>query len=612
MDPPPSPDQSFEKATRWVALLFFSFLLLLSWYYFKERTLCFDPSFYSFRLIQEKGFCIPHARWGASINQVIPLLFLKAEASLGTILRSYSMAFILVDMLIAAILLFGARSPYATWALMLTLCLGFRHDFFYATAELFQGMAFTVLLWPISEKILQGGSRLRTSLFVLLGFLVSFLASWHHQLTLFPVVFLLGLFLLYRKGYKNLPFLLLLSTSLLWFLLRITVFTWNYGKSQMPSVEDFVQHLPHFFSLPSWEYFKGFAIPALLPAGILFLAGTGFLLLKSRNILTLLFTLLFPLGFLILIVITYHAGESPIMYENHYTIFGFIAGVTACLTFKYEGVQGKRALWFLIPVLAYSTIMMERAHLPFTQKIAYNQRLIENMEGDPNRKYLIHVDHFQWDVGWVYWPLPFETLLLSSLENSSPSMTFSALSSPGQFKEMRKDPTAFLGPEWAPTWFWSHTLNQDHFQLPKTPYKVITTSSGGPVEKEQKEKIRIHPRRSYTLHKTRNICLITVDIINHSNDTLHAHDGPDHLSPKLSYHITGAREEYPEYFTLHTNLEMDLPPHDTIEQGVRIFPIVAQKAKRLRFDLITDKKWWNVDCPSVPVRPSCWNHITDR
>src|SRR5207249_4936463 len=102
---------------------------------------------------QDRAFDIELNRWGSVLSQALPLIFLKAGCSLQTFLRTYSVSFILIYYIIFLLITLVLKNERAGIALMLTLCLAFRHAFYYSTAELYQGMAWCVLIWALISKM---------------------------------------------------------------------------------------------------------------------------------------------------------------------------------------------------------------------------------------------------------------------------------------------------------------------------------------------------------------------------------------------------------------------------------------------------------------------------
>src|SRR5665213_671403 len=91
---------SDKQLIQLMGLLFFGFLLWLSWNYFNERMISYDSANYSLNIIQNKTFCLPHGRWGSICSQIFPLIALKPHCSLKTFLIIYSTSFIAIYYLI--------------------------------------------------------------------------------------------------------------------------------------------------------------------------------------------------------------------------------------------------------------------------------------------------------------------------------------------------------------------------------------------------------------------------------------------------------------------------------------------------------------------------------
>lgn len=459
-----------------IGIFFFGFLFYLSWIYYKERMLSFDPAFFSFRIIDDENFDVELGRWGSVISQWIPILALKQSCSLETFLRLYSVSFIICYYIFFLVITFGLNNYKAAIALMIALCLTFRHSFYYATGELYQGIALTILLWAIISPE-KNYSDKQKWIAAIISCLLIYVISYFHQLTFFTVLFVLFFELFYNKRYKDFPLLAVIAFALVWYVIRIKVLTTTeYEKSKMIDLQLIIEQLPRWKELPCYIYFKQFAKHYLFWfALVMSVVGIG--LLKKRNWITLFFTAAFPIGYLVLIFIIYHNGDSPVMYENYFTSLGLFAGV-GIVSLSFEKIKQKQ--WLLIIlclILVFNLKQVAGSHHVFTKRMDYIQRLTDYGRKQEKRKFLLDPGNYQWKYGWVAWTLPFETALYSSLAGPDSSVTVYVVEhNNAQVDTLKDKENIFLGPEWAITWFGSQNLDNRYFHFPSSGYEYLNTS----------------------------------------------------------------------------------------------------------------------------------------
>jgi hypothetical protein len=138
----------------YLGLLFFSTLLALSLYFWQERVIMVDAAFQIFCVIMEETLAIQVDRFSAAIVQFVPLLMVKNNVALPTILMTYSAAFVVYPMLAFVLLVAWVRNYRMGLALILFFGLLQVHTFYWIQSELIQGCVFSLFLlglysqWP--------------------------------------------------------------------------------------------------------------------------------------------------------------------------------------------------------------------------------------------------------------------------------------------------------------------------------------------------------------------------------------------------------------------------------------------------------------------------------
>jgi hypothetical protein len=491
--------------------------------YFLERMASYDPAFFSFLMLDSGSLESVLGRHGSWLSQILPWLALKGGASLETFLRAYSLSFILLYVLFFVVTLFMLKDKQAALAMIITCTVGYHFSFYYSTAELYQGLALCCMLWALIRKL----DTLKTSRIIWVSGLSLCLTIWislYHQLHIIPITFLLMMegVKLYKKAALKRWFVPA-GLMLLWLLVRVLLFEKSsYEMARMVTLDDFRVHLPYLYKLPSTLYFL--AEFDELPALVLSILLAGVLLVLRKNGLKALIFGAFSAGFLVLVLVTDHDGQSPVMYENYYTVFGFFSAIViAEVLFDSSKERTARILSTCVAMLlVLGLVQIERGHRPFSVLVDHYQKRTERMVDRGIHKAIMHVDHHPWSFSWMSWSTPFSAALISSVLNDGATATIYPSTDPAGMLANRNAGNTFLGPEWEPYWFTSDNLNK-RVNLPDQPYVNMTTIDPlGDARARLRDSIRLEVLQDTLQTDYGPKTYVPVIVINESSDTLHA------------------------------------------------------------------------------------------
>jgi len=589
---PGRPDRvpgAWRAPEAWGGLLFLLVLLLLAWRHHVERMACYDPAFFSWLIIDSGHPEAVLGRLGSWPTQVLPLAVLHLGGGLESVLRAYSVSFILLYLVLFLFVLLVLKDRVAAVAFPLVLGPAFRHAFYYSTAELYQGLALAVVLWALLRRLLETGDRGRPAQWGWLVVLTAWL-SLYHQLLVFPLLFMLGYECLRRGLWTDRAYLLGAALLLALFAARIVLLTNStYEQDRILDPGTFLTNARWIRWLPSTRYLleHGMAFKALMVLA----ASVTLALAWTRRWALLAWTGGLSIGFLVLILVTYHDGESPLMYENYYTLFGFFGALPFADLFFDAGDRWKRArqvLFFLLLVLSARQIVQGRTL--FTEKVRFADRITSQLRAMGVRKAIADKDHFPWPYGWVSWAAPFETALVSALHGPDSVVTVFYVEDPGAFKGMLDEPGLFLGPEWEPVWFGTQNLRQRMFRFPEeAPYVPITTMRpGGLTATVPRTGLELVPHQAVVHAGRERIVVTEIQVHNRSDDTLHARTSRDEPL-RLVCRTMGPGGATP-VAERWTELEMDVAPWSSLRQGL----VIDRPAQRGRHVV-------EVDIPGGPT-----------
>ncbi len=581
----------------WTGLGLFAFQLLLAWRFFLERTATADSAFFSFLLIDSGLPVEALGRYGSWPAQLPALLLIHLGASTDVVLRTYSLSFVVIDVLVFLVLAFRLRDREAMLVLPLVKTVAFHYTFYYGISELNQGLTLMVLAWALLKRWLDGAGR---------GWAAGLIAlvvwsSFYHQLLVFPLAFVLAVESVRRSAWRDRRLWTAALVLVGWFAVRILVFTRSsYEAQRMPSVQELIEHGSALWTLGSTQHllqvfpkFKAFLLLAVITVAVS---------LWRRSWLLLVGTVLTSTGFMVLVLITDRDGASPNIYENYYTVQGFFWAVLfAVVAFSWRTRMPAVPAAQLL-VLALGCMQVWRAHDLLTAHVRYAQRITGTLRDRGAVKAVADLRNFPWTYAWGQWPLAMETLLASSAEGPGMAATVFACEDATPFDSVMRAPHTFLGPTWDPTWFTTDHFPKAQFHLPRQPYvRMNTVMHDSLADRFRPSDVVIEPvERTVTLAHDR-YTVVEVRVTNRSAYHLGSllSDG---APLRLSYHLQDANGEPLMWEGVRSPLEIDVPPGASHVQGLVVERPERRGTYRLIIDVVQDgRRWWGVDAPLTVI-----------
>lgn len=496
------------------ALLVFAVMAFMAWIFFRERMTNFDPSFFSFLMIQEEWFSPVLTRYGTVLSQLLPLAMVKAGASLETVLKTYSLSFVLLYIVYLLIIGVSLKDKKGVIAIVIALTLTFRETFFYATAELYQAIGLSVLLWSLFSHSLNQTGRKRNIGLVLSALLIVGI-SFFHQLGIFTTFFVLAAEYIRRAKWKDYAALSVVAWSVIWFVFNIKVLSSSaYEQERLLTLESFLNNIGHIRDLSSFKYFVSFYNDHLFVPVVLSVIALVALLLRRKWLLAV-FIGLFPLFFALIIIVALHHEKSPLMLQNYFTVFGLFAGVLFAIVLEKRSMFICSAVVLLIGF--YSLKNIYQARYDYQARTTFIQEICEYGQQFPEKKYAMHAQHLPWEFVWVNWSLSFETLLSSEINEGQETVTFYStfeLDTLGSHDIER--PESFMGPAFSPHWFTAPSLHEDYFSVKEGPYRVLNTNQTKEMLSDsllRLESIQVKPHDD-TLNRPAGWYNLKMDILN--------------------------------------------------------------------------------------------------
>lgn len=453
---------------RLVGLAVLAVLGLFAWRYYLERVACFDSAFFSWLMIDEQAPVSVLGRIGSWLAQLLPVAVMRLGAPLEWVLRTYSVSFIVLHVLVFLWVALGMRDRRATIALPIALTAGFHYMFYYGISELYQGLVLSLPLWVLIRRTIHASTARRAWPWAIAAVALNVWISLYHQLLLFPLVFMLGLELLQYGHWRRARVWALAAVLVLWYVVRIKLLTASaYEGSRLLSAQDVLAHIGQLGELAStqylqtvWTKFKAFHLMALLVVG---------LAVARRAWWTLAWTVLFSAGFLVLALIVDRDMWSPIICENYYPVVAFFwAVVFADLVAPLRGWRGiEPASAGMAVICALGLLQIHRGHYRLSEKVAYSQRLAGFHAAHGEHRVVVHRAHYPWRYTLGHWAEGFTSALATAVQGPTHAATLFVPEEGAVIDTLMAQPLRFLGPSWEPAWFEVHNLQQRYFAFPR-------------------------------------------------------------------------------------------------------------------------------------------------
>ena len=451
-------------------------LLWLAGRFYLERTASFDSAWFTWLMIDSGEPQSFLGRYGSWFAQLVPVALIRSHADLETVLRSYSLCLMLTHVVAFAIIAFHLRDEAGTIALPLTLITGLHLMFYYGTSELNQGLSLTVLVWVLMRKAMDATARRARMGWGTAVLLLSAWTSFYHQVLLLPLIFAAVMELLARRRRRDGWTWAVPMALVSWYVVRIKLLaTSSYEQERMPGVGDVLAQLQHLRDLPSTAYLL--EVFPKFKAFWLLLALTIAMVVSLKRYALGMWTVVFSVGLLVLILITDRAAGSPTMYENFYPLGALCWSMVFGSVFAEARARYPRAMPTLLVVLAVAgCAQVHRGHYTVSDKVAFGDRLARQVRGNGIQKAYLEEACYPWTYAYSTWQLPFETALISAVHG--PRQAASVYCAPHQaaVDTVLHKELMFLGPAWMPLWFTTDHLNADYFRMDPGGYRRLNSA----------------------------------------------------------------------------------------------------------------------------------------
>jgi hypothetical protein len=406
-------DKNFRRAYL-AGLLVFGVMLVLSLVYFRERTVLLDASYALFHMLRDQTFSIEFHRFPDAIVQALPLLAGRMGYPLLTIMKLYSVSFVLFPLGCYLLTGFLFRSYQLALVILIVSIAFVTETFFYTPSQLPQAMCFLLLLFAAIARVPE---RADSELFHAGRFFLAvagmIVLAFFHPLVLFPLFYLVAFFYLRQDPVKGKEvFVAMAGGFLLIVVLKSALFHTKYERQSLSGLKNFYTRFPHYFLLYANKYFLRACLSGYLAIPVM-LVSTAVVYVRNRTYLHLGLLVSGFFGYLLLTNITYPDPVTPTFYrENLYLPLAFMVG----LPFVFDVLPRLRpvvAPAFVAVLSLFFCLRVWAAHPVYTARVGW---IRQTAQAYADKKLVIHVRNTPVDTLKMIWGTPYEFWLLSSAE----------------------------------------------------------------------------------------------------------------------------------------------------------------------------------------------------
>ncbi len=447
--------------------------LVFGFYFYQERLLIIDASYYTYNILHEETFFIAHNRYINYFNQWLPLLLMKMGVGLKGVLIGYSVSFVLFYYAIFTIVAHLFKNHKAALFMVITLLLSCRFKHFMAVTETTNTLALSFLFmgWVTREKYLKEMHKKKEWL-VALGLMLILLLG--HPIIFLPLMSFLAFYLVFYGQLKNKYAWLTFSFVLIALFLRYKVLpSSGYEQNKMAAFEKTGEILPDFFNNWTYNHLKDYTMKHF-KWGYYFYLLVLFVLIYMKRYLSALVSVITLCCFVVVVVIIYHKGESVNMLESYYTFFGYFWGFTALAVFsKLKAPNYVRfAPVAIILLISFRSLFLHGGF--FTERLEYLYSLTEEAAKNGSSKTLYPKKKLKWHLVIVPWSASFTTLIYSTLKNPEDSRTMYLYDKKELEKKIdEEDENLFLGATFNLKQFKEKDIPKKYFNLKEGTYYLI-------------------------------------------------------------------------------------------------------------------------------------------
>lgn len=450
---------------RYVWLVYFAILLVLSLWFSKERMLSVDSSNFLYYILNYETFCFPGSRFGSLFTQLPTLFGAWLGWPIKVLLPLFSASFILWYALLFLICSVWLKNKAGSLVILLIMFLGIKHGFYHPVTETHQAMVYSALFFAVLD------SQIPTKLLYrfLLALLIAMWALNTHPFAIFTIYFVIGYLFVSKQNWKSLELYILSVLIAIGFVLKIYFLPGGYDNHYYEKLSGFTNLLTGLIQSYPAKYLVNRASTIFLLPIVLIAFNLVFLLMKKQTFV-FMFYVLFMCLFIVFNFATFFDGDADKMMERSYTPIWFMTALVFAECIYSIKSPNISIAWITLHVLLCFSIKLIIDGGNYEHKrINYLNEIISYQYKNQIPKLFLTSANVNGDMLFDNWAFPLDVMLLSKIKY--PDFVCSAFiaNNEADFEEALQKKDIFLTVSYAPL-LGQMELNKKYFNLPEVVY----------------------------------------------------------------------------------------------------------------------------------------------
>ncbi len=461
------PTKPFKLQEYHLGIFGFLVLVILSVVFYKERVCFIDSAFQFFKIVNFERFNVELNRYTAYIAQIPLLLAVKSGAGLKFLALVFSTGYILLYFVVFLICLYPLKNKPASLVVLFVLIICSGLTFFHITTETHLALVFSVLFYAWIEYDLKKSQPLIK--YTLISGLIILLTVFSHPVSIFTLAFAVFYHFITDKSRPSLPKLLFISvfTAAVYVFKMLLLKEHTYEKSFLAGI-GFENLSGRLTEIKSLEFFI-FNVHRIYLLIILMGIALTLFYFRQRNYRKWVWLAGFYVLFFVISIFIYHQDDSRVMHERSFMPFALLVSIPF-VTDVLPALKPGYRLLIIILILGKSFMTISGKGAWLHQRTAYIENMIYQNRKAGIQKSIAAKSSFDNEAINVPWALPFESLILSSMDGKSCTI----VTEQDWVKNIALNETGslFLGASFWPVWK-VEDLNEKYFRFDKTDYRLV-------------------------------------------------------------------------------------------------------------------------------------------
>jgi len=466
--------------------IIFIALIIFSIVFVYERVFYMDSAYQLFEMIKQGGFHQNVRRYSMYFAELLPLLAIKLNLPLKTVILSYSLSFTLIGYGFWLLTTYVLKNRYVG-IIMLLIMIGMKHTFFHTISETFQLMFFGAFLYAwITSRFAEKKEMKYKILYYSIALLMMTLCMFIHPVALFFLIFIAGVFILNNK-FSNQEKTII--TILMLGIISLKYFTIEQGSHDTDynmELREFLGHCINIYRISSTKWFVLHFIEFYwAPALLLVVALVHYI--RNKQYRNLCFYFGFTFFFMIITLVLYYNPDSEIGRERSFLPLVFFCGLPFMkdifpkLSLKWSNV------FFigLTLLIGIGFVKIAAAGTSYSERLKKIDEIVAFANKTGQKKLVMDKELSHTIFPFYNWATGFESMMYSAVLSPDSTVNFYI----EEELNTQRDNPKFLNASYflaVPWWtFWEiKDLNPNYFKLPAQSTKELMIEDGNFVIKD--------------------------------------------------------------------------------------------------------------------------------